>query len=312
MATLADYLGIKKPLPGAEGAPNPDALAQLLNAQSEKTLAPNQAPDLTGYFEQLDSKTPAHVAGIDEAAAREQKLQDESRQAQFEENDPNVKAAHDAEQRDKLAQLGEAARVAGESNQKIEAAKAAAQVQAATIAGQAKTHAAEAAAAAAQGKFPQQVQTQAIYAGATADQLDKLLKEVDDPDLQPFLGAIAGRITDMTQGKLSADALSQALSPDPNVQHKLGQFAMDMTLANSGVARAHNQRGATKELLEQFENQIRTSRDPNALKGAIDSAKNMMLDYAHPKAFTPAAAMDPLGKTLGVPGYASTDPNFQP
>ena len=75
MATLADYLGVKKPLPGAEGAPNPDALAQLLTAQSEKTLAPNQAPDLTGYFDQLNtSRNPVHVAGIDEAAANEQKL----------------------------------------------------------------------------------------------------------------------------------------------------------------------------------------------------------------------------------------------
>ncbi len=327
MPTLADVLGVKRQLlPGEEPAPNPDALAALLSAQSEKTLAPNQfvgsaltrqnkvGPDgavsldytPSEYNKQLDTQNA-------EETAFEQKLSDESRQADAEENDPYIKAARDAEQKDKLALAGEGARVAGESNQKIEAAKAAAQVQAATIAGQAKTHAAEAAAAAANGKFPQQVQTQAIYAGATADQLDKLMKEVDDPDLQPFLGAIAGRITDMTQGKLSADVLSQSLSPDPNVQHKLGQFAMDMTLANSGVARAHNQRGATKELLAQFENQIRTSRDPNALKGAIESAKNMMLDYAHPKAFAPAPPRDPLANTLGMgPKYASTDPNFQP
>ena len=102
---LTDFLGVKKPLvPGAEDAPNPDALRALLMNDSMNTLqadAPtSEAPDLTGYFTQLDSKNPVHVAGIDEAAANEQKLEEESRNAQFEENDPNVKAAHDAEQRD--------------------------------------------------------------------------------------------------------------------------------------------------------------------------------------------------------------------
>ncbi len=127
MPILADFLGAK-PKPAT---PNPDALSVLLNGGGG-------APDLTGYFDQLNtSRNPVHVAGIDEQAAAEQKREEEARQAQFEENDPNIKAAKAAELTDKLALQGEPNRVAGEYGLKNEAmkAKAATDVEAMKAAG---------------------------------------------------------------------------------------------------------------------------------------------------------------------------------
>lgn len=162
------------------------------------------------------------------------------------------------------------------------------------------------AAAAASTKFPAQIQAQAINAGATADHLDALSQTVDDPDLQAVIGPLAGRWSDFMQGKIGANELGVS---DPTVARKIGQLRMNMTLAASGVARAHNQRGATKELLEQFEKELNAARSPELLHGAIDAAKSMMLVYAHPSAFSPAGSpgappADPMNKVLGPPAPA--------
>lgn len=152
-------------------------------------------------------------------------------------------------------------------------------------------------AAASTSKFPAAIQSQAINAGATADHLEHLDQEIDDPALQPYIGAVLGRVSDFMQGKLGVNA------PDPTTTRKIGQLRQDLILAASGVARAHNQRGATKELLEQFEKDLNAAKDPMLLHGAIDAAKGMMLTYAHPQAFTPAPAASPnapVSKMLGM------------
>ncbi len=160
-------------------------------------------------------------------------------------------------------------------------------------------------------KFPAQIQSQAINAGATADHLDILDREISDPDLQPYIGALQGRWSDFMQGKIGANDLGVS---DPATMEKVGRLRMDLTLAASGVARAHNQRGATKELLEQFEKELNSARSPELIHGAIAGAKTMMNVYAHPLPFTPgvAAGATPLGSTLGLPAPATAVPGAAP
>lgn len=179
----------------------------------------------------------------------------------------------------------------------------------ATVNAAAKTHAADAASMAKANALPQQIQVQAIQAGTVADKLEDLDKELDDPQLSPYIGALGGRISEFIQGKIGAGDLGIT---DPQTLQKIGKLQSDLAFAVSGVARAHNQRGATKELIEQFENQLSQARDPNLLHGAIGSAKSWMLDYANPHVAppglavgapapqVPAAPADSLAHALGV------------
>jgi hypothetical protein len=89
------------------------ALATLLKvrgldpASAEDVLAPNQAPDLTGYFHQLNtSRTPIDVPGIDQDAAmqdvRDKNAADAENDALIDQN-PDVAAMRDKELQDKIA-----------------------------------------------------------------------------------------------------------------------------------------------------------------------------------------------------------------
>lgn len=75
-----------------------DPFKRFIDPNADAVLAANpdptaQAPDLTGYFDQLNtSRNPVHVAGIDEQAADEQKREEEARQAQFENTNPDIQA----------------------------------------------------------------------------------------------------------------------------------------------------------------------------------------------------------------------------
>lgn len=84
-------------------------------AMAPSIFAPNQAPDLTGYFHQLNtSRNPVEIPGITDRVNAEQKRQEASQQAQFEENDPAMKAHSAAELQDKLALASEPNRMAGQ------------------------------------------------------------------------------------------------------------------------------------------------------------------------------------------------------
>lgn len=175
----------------------------------------------------------------------------------------------------------------------------------------------------ASNDFPAQIKAQAINAAATADHIDTVLAQVDDPDLQAFMGPIAGRLSKLAQGRLGIDPinpfdgldagqLTAGMSADPNITRKLGQFTTNLILAASGIARAHNQRGATKELLDTFEGLLTQAQAPELLKGSLDASKGMMLVYAHPKPFSPAGG-DPFQRMLGItPQAAPTAPGAPP
>lgn len=98
---------------------NPDiSLGVLANPHA------SQAPDLTGYFSQLEtSRSPAHVVGIDARASDEEKRQQQETDASTELTDPSLSALHDREQREKLAVAGEPNRVAGASQLAVEKQK---------------------------------------------------------------------------------------------------------------------------------------------------------------------------------------------
>lgn len=283
---------------------NPDiSLGVLANPHA------SQAPDLTGYFSQLEtSRSPAHVAGIDARASDEEKRQQQETDASTELTDPGLSALHERDQRDKLAVAGEPNRVAGVSNQQIEQMRADAQRQVAQTAANAKTHASDAAATAAANKLPVQTQQKAIQAGEVADQLEGIDREVDDPDLQPYIGAIAGRLTDLTSGKLLPNEVAQSLSSDPAVQFKLAKFSSDLSTSAAAVSAAHGRGGAANPaLMQEYMHSLTRSTTPAMLHGSIASAKDWMLKYAHPQ-----PVGDPLKQMLGIPGHVSTDPNYQP
>lgn len=323
---LTDFLGVKQPLvPGAEDAPNPDALRALLMNGSMNTLqadAPtSEAPDLTGYFSQLNtSRNPMHVQGVDQTAAAEQKLEDESRQAQVEENDPNIKAARDAEQKDKLALQGESARVTGEYGLKNEAMKAASQQQVATTNANAKTQVAQTAARLAGSKLPNQVQVQAYNAAHTVDSMNDLEEELKDPELEQFIGPIMGRLTATDDGHVTSDLVAESLASDPRLQYKLGHLQSSILATAIKTAQGYNQRGATKELVDQMKSSIRSSRPLPNLLGTIDAHKDLLMKMANPSTDIPGTnpfgkpvSTDPFGSQIGAkPGYAGTDPNKVP
>jgi hypothetical protein len=89
-----------------------NALAQLLMpkklspAEAAGVLAPNQAPDLTGYFDQLNtSRNPVDIPGIDQEAAmqnvRDKNAADAENEALIDQN-PDVSAMRDKELQDKI------------------------------------------------------------------------------------------------------------------------------------------------------------------------------------------------------------------
>lgn len=147
---------------------------------------------------------------------------------------------------------------------------------------QGKAEAAKESAAEAKANAPtNQVKTQATYAKNAMGLIGETDSQVSDPQLTPYIGNIVGRMTGLGTENVSLPGdFAKSLTADPALQQKLGDFGFNLVATVSAIARAHNQRGATKELTQQFGSQVRASTSPAALHGALAAASRLMQGYA--------------------------------
>lgn len=280
-----------------------DPFKRFIDPNAEAVLGANtdptaQAPDLTGYFSQLNSRTPVDIPGIDEGVERQKKV--DALQALLSPQAEQV--ANEASDRALAPE-----KLKAQNNLDVESArtKGALDVEHVKADIAAKSEADKAAAADAKANAPtNQVKTQATYAKNAMDLIGQTDTQVSDPEIAPYIGNIVGRMTGLGTENVSLPGdFAQNLTADPALQKKLGQFGFNLVATVSAIARAHNQRGATKELTQQFGSQIRASQTPAALHGSLSSAHQLMQGYASNDTgtgvTTPYGA-DPFGQSLGM------------
>ncbi len=254
-----------------------------------KILGPNQRPPTPDVFQSFLFHPMRNAAGVvqpdlpnpmQSELDQADKQNAESDQAQFEMTDPSMQAA----KADALARALAVPKLQGQNaldveKEKTRGAQAVEQTKA-EIAGKAEADK-QAAADAKLSDPTNQIRTQATYAKNAMDLIGETDSMVDDPDIQKYIGPLIGRMTGLGSENVSLPAdFAKELSADPAVQQKLGAFGLNLTAAVSAIARAHNQRGATKELTQQFGSQLRASLTPALLHGALGSAHQLMQGYA--------------------------------
>lgn len=293
-----------------------DPLRKLLSpdeiAANAAVLAPNQmpqTPDVFGSFlmhPQRDAQgnvQPDLPNPMQDQLDRVQHESDASAQAQFENTDPAM--LQKQQRQSDLALAPEKLKNQNAIDIENLKAKNATDVEAqkADILGKA-LEAKNTAETAKQNAPTNQIRTQATYAKNAMDLIGTTDSQVSDPELTPYIGNIVGRMTGLgTENVNLPGDFAMQMTANPALQKKLGDFGFNLVAAVSAIARAHNQRGATKELTQQFGSQIRASATPAMLHGALQSAHALMQGYA---ANDPGLGVqnpyptDPLGQTLGM------------
>ena len=273
-----------------------------------KILGPNQKPPTPDVFQSFLFHPMRNAAGVvqpdlpnpmQSELDQADKQNAESDQAQFEMTDPSVQAAKaDALARTLAVPKLQAQNALDVEKEKTRGAQAVEQTKA-EIAGKAEADK-QAAADAKLSDPTNQIRTQATYAKNAMDLIGQTDSMVDDPEIAPYIGKIIGRMTGLGSENVSLPQdFALQITSDPKVQAKLGAFGFNLTAAISAIARAHNQRGATKELTQQFGSQMRATSSAAQLHGAFQSAHQLMQGYA---------AND---RALGVPSPYGADPLMQ-